>query len=114
VRLELANPADVNERLRGLSLVERLAAHKRLEGLSAQVRRSGVGRRIPSLLPRWVHRWWARLLGYFWLPCPTCGRSFGGHERRAGIVDLVPHGRGLLVCRECASILKRLGEARLV
>lgn len=23
--------------------------------------------------------------GYFWLPCPRCGRAFGGHERGGGI-----------------------------
>lgn len=22
----------------------------------------------------------ARARGYFWLPCPLCGREFGGHE----------------------------------
>ena len=33
-----------------------------------------------SALPRWTHRVYARLLGYFWLPCPQCGRMFGGHE----------------------------------
>lgn len=27
-------------------------------------------------------RWFrARLGGYFWLPCPICGRNFGGNER---------------------------------
>lgn len=24
-----------------------------------------------------VFAWWAN---YFWLPCPVCGRCFGGHE----------------------------------
>jgi hypothetical protein len=33
-----------------------------------------------SWLPRWVHRGYALLLGYFWLPCPLCGRFSGGHE----------------------------------
>jgi hypothetical protein len=31
-------------------------------------------------LPRWVHRIYARCLGYFWLPCPRCRTEFGGHE----------------------------------
>jgi hypothetical protein len=31
-------------------------------------------------LPRWVHRLYAFVAGYFWLPCPVCGRMFGGHE----------------------------------
>lgn len=34
-----------------------------------------------SFLPRFVHRAWAGLGGYFWLPCDLCGRYSGGHER---------------------------------
>ena len=34
-------------------------------------------------------RWWANAkatsLGYFWLPCPRCGRMFGGHEGRGSM-----------------------------
>ena len=32
-------------------------------------------------MPRWLHRLYSELLGYFWLPCPLCGEMFGGHER---------------------------------
>jgi len=32
---------------------------------------------------RSVHEEYARLHGYFWLPCPLCDRSFGGHEWRS-------------------------------
>lgn len=46
--------------------------------------RSG-GVRVTVTLPRFVHRWYARLFGYFWLPCPRCGRWFGGHEEGGGI-----------------------------
>lgn len=35
-----------------------------------------------GVLPRWLHRFYARLIGYAWGPCPLCGRSFGGHEWR--------------------------------
>jgi hypothetical protein len=35
-----------------------------------------------SRLPRWMHRTYARLGGYFWLPCPLCGQYFAGHEWR--------------------------------
>jgi hypothetical protein len=35
-----------------------------------------------SRLPRWMHRIYAFLLAYFWLPCPLCGRNSGGHEWR--------------------------------
>ena len=27
-----------------------------------------------------LHHLWAITFGYFWLPCPNCGRMFGGHE----------------------------------
>ena len=29
---------------------------------------------------RTIHKIYAWLFGYFWLPCPMCGRMFGGHE----------------------------------
>ncbi len=53
---------------------------------------------------RWMHQlyaWWA---GYFWLPCPSCGRYFGGHEASplyGGIP--VPDRPGIfkMVCRHC-------------
>ena len=31
-------------------------------------------------LPRWMHKMYAKVFGYFWLPCPICGEYFGGHE----------------------------------
>jgi hypothetical protein len=31
-------------------------------------------------IPRTFHWLLARALGYFWQPCPGCGRNFGGHE----------------------------------
>lgn len=29
---------------------------------------------------RTLNKIYAWLFGYFWLPCPVCGRMFGGHE----------------------------------
>jgi hypothetical protein len=29
-----------------------------------------------------THRWFANMMGYFWIPCPMCGEPFGGHEWR--------------------------------
>jgi len=29
---------------------------------------------------RLFNKLYAKLFGYFWLPCPICGRMFGGHE----------------------------------
>lgn len=48
-----------------------------------------------SLLPRWVHQAYAFTVGYFWLPCPLCGRATGGHEWRqaGGKKDSIPTGK---------------------
>lgn len=35
------------------------------------------------MLPRFAHKAYAKAMGYFWLPCPVCGRMFGGHEARS-------------------------------
>jgi len=35
-----------------------------------------------SRLPRWIHKTYAFLLGYFWGACEICPRNFGGHEWR--------------------------------
>ena len=29
---------------------------------------------------RLIHKLYALIFGYFWLPCPVCKRAFGGHE----------------------------------
>ncbi|HEY5989109.1 MAG TPA: hypothetical protein VIV12_22420 [Streptosporangiaceae bacterium] len=66
-----------------------------------------------ELVPyRWrrLHHWYAACGGYFWLPCPVCGREFGGHEARAvaGKPYEVPDPRrgpmsGRLICPECTA-----------
>lgn len=48
-------------------------------------------------MPRWVHRIWAFVRGYYWLPCPRCGRMFGGHEGRGCIPSDRP-GIGKTTC----------------
>jgi hypothetical protein len=60
-----------------------------------------------SLLPRWIHQTYAFVAGYFWLPCPVCGRQVGGHEWRSvnGKPASIPRGgpgirRG--ICPVCA------------
>jgi hypothetical protein len=52
-----------------------------------------------SLLPRWVHRLYAHFFGYFWLPCPICGRPFGGHEKGETLYFNATTGQG--TCRAC-------------
>ena len=61
-------------------------------------------------LPRWTHRLYAYFTGYFWLPCPICDRSFGGHERNLGqLMDTVNRGR--VVCSECKAEASKLNKA---
>jgi len=44
--------------------------------------------RMNFMVPRILHKWYAKLNHYFWLPCPVCGRYFGGHEKhgKQGII----------------------------
>ena len=50
--------------------------------------------------PRLFHQFYAWVFGYFWLPCPRCGRPFGGHEPSGGRVATSP-GMGKMTCRNC-------------
>lgn len=60
---------------------------------------------------RLLHRLYATLGGYFWLPCPLCGREFGGHEWRevgghlSDIPDEVVVGfaGGTAICPRCTA-----------
>lgn len=45
---------------------------------------------IHRRLPRWTNRLYARVAGYFWVPCPICGRDFGGHEIGDGAFPPTP------------------------
>jgi hypothetical protein len=40
--------------------------------------------------PRWQHRDYALLHNYCWLPCPRCGREWGGHEEARGRIEIGP------------------------
>lgn len=59
---------------------------------------------------------WRRLRasigGYFWLPCPSCGSYFGGHEvlhdgEHQNSIPTGPH-TGRLICPACA--LRGVGD----
>ena len=52
------------------------------------------------MMPRWLHRLYAGLAGAFWMPCPVCGRMFGGHERPGGTYTYAD-GRRFVTCRKC-------------
>jgi hypothetical protein len=53
-------------------------------------------------MPRYFHRFYARIFGYFWLPCPKCGEMFGGHEAQAG-TRARPPIKGWCVCKKCGT-----------
>jgi hypothetical protein len=51
---------------------------------------------------RTYHRIRALLTGYFWLPCPNCGRMFGGHEKGGGTL-WHSIGEGRMCCPRCTT-----------
>ena len=56
-------------------------------------------------LPRWIHKAYANLMGYFWHPCPICGRMFGGHEIGHYVIERKRSSQwvqlGRSVCKNC-------------
>lgn len=51
-------------------------------------------------IPRILHRIYAGLTGYFWLPCPICKEYFGGHEKNSGSLYSDRYS-GRTVCSNC-------------
>ena len=49
---------------------------------------------------RFFNRIYAGILNYFWLPCPKCGKMFGGHEAGNNKVMTTPYN-GYICCKEC-------------
>jgi hypothetical protein len=70
---------------------------------------SWSGARPAALVPyrfRRYHERFATAHGYFWIPCPVCGRRFGGHE----IGDNIPApedgpGRLRAICPACTAVM---------
>ena len=57
----------------------------------------------PLMTTRWLHHIRARLTGYFWMPCPNCGRMFGGHETGGETLFVsYQRGVGLTTCNDNA------------
>jgi len=49
--------------------------------------------RIDSMMKnRWLAKSLAKVFGYFWLPCPNCGREFGGFECGDTVVGYTEDG----------------------
>jgi succinate dehydrogenase/fumarate reductase flavoprotein subunit len=59
-------------------------------------------------IPRFLHCVYAFLNGYFWLPCPLCGRKFGGHEYK--VSWMVTHSYGHGVCPNCEDAAHKHNE----
>lgn len=51
--------------------------------------------------PRFFRKWYAETFNYFWIPCPNCGRMFGGHEKFGGTM-WGEGGSGRILCRHCS------------
>lgn len=65
------------------------------------------------MIPRFLHKFYAWFNNYFWIPCPKCGRPFGGHETEGGTlfdyhdgyvpgVDAARKGR--VTCSKCPGL----------
>ena len=70
----------------------------------------------PPVRCRWLNRWYALLLGYFWLPCPICDEPFGGHECIQGHVVWIDEIQGRAVCykESCYLVAKRLSTEAII
>lgn len=60
-------------------------------------------------LPRFVHRLYAFLNAYSWLPCPICDKNFGGHEGSPTGLMTTWHS-GKLVCPDCGEEAQRVNQ----
>ncbi len=61
---------------------------------------------------RFRERRYANENGYFWLPCPLCGKCFGGHERPMGTL-MTPLREGHSTCANCRVGANLLNTASL-
>ena len=49
-----------------------------------------------------MKRLFAKLFGYFWLPCPICGNWYGGFEiAKTGLLTVRDISKGKTVCKKC-------------
>lgn len=61
--------------------------------------------------PRWLARVWARLFGYFWLPCPVCKEPFAGFEwGRYSMMTGDQAGTGVCARPSCQEVAKKSTE----
>lgn len=61
---------------------------------------------------RFLHKIYANLFGYFWLPCGVCGKHFGGHEVVFTVPLVEADGRAYSVCsHECGRKAQAMNDA---
>lgn len=65
------------------------------------------------MIPRWMHKLYANAMGYFWLPCPICGRMMGGHEEGGGALITSADGTSTGVCSRCGDMAAARNRAYL-
>ncbi len=53
----------------------------------------------------------AHLGGYFWLPCPNCGKMFGGHEASGSLYDSWVSGQSTCNDPKCLAEVERKNKA---
>jgi len=70
-----------------------------------------MGRRFPGgRWPRSVAKALAETFGYFWLPCPCCGKRFAGFEWGTGPFACIPTDDPAIstgVCPDCEAMRRR-------
>ena len=63
---------------------------------------------------RFLNKLYANLFGYFWLPCPICGRMFGGHEKHGDPSLLLEVDgnfcRSKCICKHCGKKAEELNR----
>ena len=59
---------------------------------------------------RVIHRIYARLFGYLWLPCPVCGKEFGGHEHVWAIPLIGPTGAMGVCSHACGRKAQKMND----
>ena len=67
----------------------------------------------PPVRWRWLNRWYAKTLFYFWLPCPICGEPFGGQETLLGHVLWHSEHEGSCVCYKQACYLEAKRQSKV-
>jgi hypothetical protein len=68
------------------------------------------GSELSAGLGRWLNKMYANAMGFFWQPCPICGRMFGGHETAETILMNKDLNTGWCVCEKCEKEAARRNE----